>query len=277
MDWESIRFLDGKERNRVRAAVNRIKVDSEEALKVAVIECEGVVYRMAYTKEEADSINLVYYHWTDDFTSDMFPCYIQYECGYIGITFDMFKCGSGYQVVTCLGYRTIRDKRDGRQCKPPYLDPNKMPANVNAYSEVDKRTMADILANLIASGCTLDQVTQYFANNKFIGRRYRIKQWMKRKDIRLMATKQVKSVLDSLGYSDQRVVELLGEAIDLAKKTKNAKALMEAVREVAIWRGFNDKDTETVERTAEITDYHKDMQKLEESKRTVKLIEKTEQ
>ena len=91
-----------------------------------------------------------------------------------------------------------------------------------------------------------------------------------------MATKQVKAVLDSMGYSDQKVVDLFAEAVKLAKDTRNAKALIEAVREIALWRGFTDKDTETLERTAEITDYHKDMEKLEETKKTVKLVEKTE-
>lgn len=41
MNWESIQFMDGDERNRCKRAVNRIKVDSAEAMKEAMILCEG--------------------------------------------------------------------------------------------------------------------------------------------------------------------------------------------------------------------------------------------
>lgn len=62
---------------------------------------------MAYTKDEAKDIGLAYYHWSDDLNEKEFPCYVEFECGFIALCFSIFRVGSCYQVVTCLGYRTV--------------------------------------------------------------------------------------------------------------------------------------------------------------------------
>ena len=72
------------------------------------------------------------------------------------------------------------------------------------------------------------------------------------------------------------VIDWAMEAQNLIKTTKNAKAYVELIKEVANWAGFNDKDTETTTQSLELIDYHKDLKSLEEKKQTAKLTQTVE-
>ena len=136
---------------------------------------------------------------------------------------------------------------------------------------------AAIVASLMASGCDVDQIQIYFANNISPVSRNQVKLMMAKKVVKEMATKKVDQALEEAGMTPDFVIEWAKDAHRLILERKDTRSLVALIGEVANWTGFNDKDVVKTSETVEAIDYEKDLLTMKETEQKLKLTKKTEE
>ena len=278
-DYSQVRIFTLKQKNDMRNLTAKAYklVDLDNDLSQLMMELDGKQWRVAYREDEAKLVNLSYVHWRDTDPAHMeYPCYVQYECGWIALTIDWFSTPMTLNLVTALGHRILSSKSTRAGNIKPYFDIMKRPITLQKAYGANVYTKKALVAGLMACNCNLDQIAQYFKYLPGTNQRRKIKTYMAKKEVIKMATEEVKQALGELGITPEYIINQMKEALEYAKKTKNAKALVEGVKEMANWTGFNDKDTKTKTQAIELIDYHKDLATLETETKKVKLIETKE-
>ena len=92
-----------------------------------------------------------------------------------------------------------------------------------------------------------------------------------------MVNKDIRDILLARGYDPDRTITLFEEVMEMCRKTHNAKAAVEAIKLVASWTGFDEKEKTIRTDTIEAIDYKKDLASLEESGKKLILTQKTEE
>jgi len=275
--WKKIEVVQiGSESNLVKnVGFKVLTMIDKVGIDKALVKFDDCIYRVAYSQEEADSIGVKYHDYkTVDYTAIQYPCYLLFADKWVGVVFGVYNIMNKAMAITGLGERLcmvkIMNQNKFETNNEIYLDLNNKPADLDAYKDapISKGMM---VAQLLASGCNVEQIVQYFSNDPTLRRKRTINRIINTKGVRQMATKLVKEALAEKGLDPSLVIDWALEAKNMCTRNNNPKALVDLIRETAEWAGFHDKDTETKTDTVELVDYHKDMLTLNESKQTIKL------
>ena len=282
IDCSKIKVYTIKEKTENRTLINKINriMDSPRDFSSVMMVVDGKEMRMAYTKEEADSIGLEYIHYSKlDVYTACFPLYMEFACGWIALVLDWFTAPISINVVTPMGFRELVWKRHkiGESFEhKPYFDVAKIPLYFKRMTGKAVFTKKAMVAGLMACNCDVEQITKYFQHLPVANLRNKIKATMKDKEVIKLATETVKRALEDKGITPEWIIEQMCEAMELSKKTKNSRSLVDAVKEMANWTGFNEKNTKTNVKELEFTNYHEDMKNLTSDTNKVKMVEKKE-
>jgi len=286
--WDEIvPIITSEDRTKVRKMFARFTpIAHKSTFSKIKIDYRGKEYVVAYTKEEADRLGIEYKYYKDLIRkTNTFPMYVLFDDDLVGICFYIYIIGKWKAVVTALGFRMIHydSKFDmdhpGKLKKvipPCYFDVNNQPFNLSLTGAESSKTKKQLIAMLLAYGCSTKQIAAYFTQDERLTKLATIKTICNNKEVRQMANKFVKDVLAERGITPDKVLDYYEEAIEMAKKSKNAKAFIEICRDFAKWTGFDDKETQTQQNMIEATNYHEDMAKLTKSQETIKLTQQKE-
>lgn len=282
IDCSKIKVYTMKEKTENRTLIKKINriMDSPRDFSSVMMVVDGKEMRMAYTKEEADSIGLEYIHYSElDVYTAYFPLYMEFACGWIALVLDWFTAPRSINVVTPMGFRELKTERNKiSECfeHKPYFDIAKIPLYFKRMTGKAVFTKKAMVAGLMACNCDVEQIAKYFQHLPVSNLRNKIKATMKDKEVIKLATETVKRALEDKGITPEWIIEQMQEAMELSKKTKNSRSLVDAVKEMANWTGFNEKTTKTNIREIEATNYHEDMKNLTSDTNKIKLVEKKE-
>lgn len=281
IDWSKIRVLNNFEeiREYLKFRTRTIKVADIVGIDLAEVEYEDKIYPIAYTPEKAKELGIKYTHWGNaDFINLETPCYVQFADRWIGLVLEVVASLGSIVLLTPIGQRAVIAAAGHRNQKrlTPYFDLSNKPIAFYKYRGNNDITKSYVVARLMAAGCSVDEISAFFKRDRSLDNRKKIKQMMSQRSVKEMASKMVKEALDERGIDPSFVIDWALEAQNLIKTTKNAKAYVELIKEVANWTGFNDKETETTTQSVELIDYHKDLKSLEEKKQSAKLTQTVE-
>ena len=248
-------------------------------LEKALLKYDDEIYRMAYSKEEADSIGLDYHDYRDAKWENLsFPCYVLFEDNWVGLCLYIVRVTSHISVITALGERVVdapRNKEHTNKQIKSYFDLNNKPASLTSR-RLGGMTKSIMIARLMSAGCNVQQIEQYFANDPTLRRKQKILKIMKKKEVKAMASKMAREALRERGIDPDFVIDMTIEALEMIKAKKDTRSFVTLIQETADWTGFKDKETETTTDTLELIDYNKDLKTLTESKKTAKLTHEAE-
>ena len=279
IEWHKLRvFKDFKEvkyyatyRDKMLTACDAIGID------IAQAEFNGKIYQVAYTLEKAKELGIEYTDWDKaDFSNLKTPCYVRFYDDWVGLVFEVVASLGSVVLMTPLGQRPVTSGSNSKlKIIKPYFNLVNKPVTYTS-GKVDTKTKKYMVAKMMSAGCSVEEIAAFFKRDTSLNTKSKIKTIMMKKDVREMATKMVKEALNERGIDPNFVIDWALEAQNLIKTTKNAKAYVELIKEVANWAGFNDKDTETTTQSVELIDYHKDLKSLEEKKQSAKLTQTVE-
>ena len=279
VEWSKLRiFNDFKEVNDFTIFNKKfVKVADAVGIDLVQVEFQDKIYQCAYSLDKANELGIKYTDWDKaDYSNLKTPCYIRFYDNWVGLVLEVVASLGSVVLMTAFGQRPVLAGTNKIQkVIKPYFDLANKPI-LYATGKADKRTKTYMIAKLMSSGCSIEEITAFFKRDNSLNSRQKIKRIMRTKEVKEMATKMVRDALNERGINPDFVIDWAMEAQNLIKTTKNAKAYVELIKEVANWAGFNDKDTETVTQTAELVDYHKDLKSLEEKKQTAKLTQTIE-
>lgn len=89
-----------------------------------------------------------------------------------------------------------------------------------------------------------------------------------------MVREEVKEILSRMGLTEERVVQMLLEAHDVAKEKRDASNMLRATENLIDMHGLKDKTKETTTRTLELESSTEDLAKLERVQERIKLEQK---
>ena len=264
MDYDQIRVFTFKQKDaltRLHSRVSNLNVAKE--FDTVIVDVEGTEYIMAYKKEDADEKGIEYVHWSafNPYTAK-YPCYIEFECGWVGLVLDWFTAPQSVNIITALGHRVLRTKTKNSVGIKPYFDIDKKPLRVFEKKQINKHTRKALVAGLMALNCTHEQICAYFKGSKEKLLRTNIKSMMRKKEVIKMATEEVKNALADLGITPEYILKGMNKAIDLAEKKGRVDVLVTAWDKLATYAGFYDKDTKTKTNAIELTSSTTDLQCL---------------
>ena len=248
----------------------------------AFCEYEGKEYRICYKEEDAIAEGIQFVScYALNLDKLEYPCYVQFEDKYVALCVDWFSSQLGDYIVTFMGFRLINSRVN--KGHKPYFDINNKPATLGYRDRQSVRHKRDMIANLMAHNCNLEQICAYFKHDKSSFKRSNIKRLMATKKVKEMATEQVKEVMKNMGITPETILKefqfLVKTAKEMAIERNNPVALKvmgETLANLANYIGFNDKDTTTEKRTLELVDYHEDMKELTSETQKIKMIEERE-
>lgn len=241
----------------------------------------GQKFKVAYTKEQADKLNIPYKHWKDVRVFDL-PAYVLFADNWVGLCFKAISMQWTLMLVTPIGDRMLYRKASrGGKITPldPYFDILNAPVNFDIRQKLIKMPYNKklILSQLMAKGCTMRELSVYFFKHLKPAKRKYFKTMMESQEVKAMATDAVKQALDRAGLSEDYVIEMAKNAEKMAIENRNVKALVDLIREVAEWTGFHDKNVVKTSESAEMIDYEKDLLTAKETEKSIKLVKKTEE
>ena len=91
-----------------------------------------------------------------------------------------------------------------------------------------------------------------------------------------MIKDEVREILQRVGLTEDRVVQMLLDAHEVAKEKRDAANMLRATENLVDMYGLKDKAKETQTRTLEIESEVEDLQRLENVKERAKLTQKDE-
>ena len=258
-----------------------VKVIDQIGFDKAEVKFLDKVWRVAYTKSEADKLGVKYVHYSEFKHTDA-PGYVLFEDQWVGFVMKAFLLQWTFLVVTPIGDRTFyrKNRRTGAiTSAKPSFDVLNAPFNMDVRNRLANMPYGkkQIVASLMASGCDANQIQVYFANNVSPISRRHIKVMMARKEIKEMATKKVDQALEEAGMTPDFVIEWAKDAHRLILERKDTRSLVALIGEVANWTGFNDKEVVKTTDTIEAIDYEKDLLTMKETEQKLKLTKKTEE
>ena len=211
---------------------------------------KGTIEYSIYTKEEADSLGLSYVYWKDaqagqmGITDDDYvgECIRRWESRYKGgrIVFTAVTFPMGTGVVFSTG-RLRRLKYLEKQRNDIYYFGNK-PDKLNkpgitvkesvVCAKVYVLTMNHMWAYKFVRPWMTDKQCEHWGNA-----------FINTKRGRQMIREEIKLLLEDMGYKDEQVIELLAEALNMARKSKNCTNFNRAVENIVRLKGW-DKPTD---------------------------------
>ncbi len=282
MNWDDIRVANDLDNKQVRKLNSRMRAVNAIGFEKLEVFIGDVKYRVAYSKEEADELNIKYVEWQKVKQHPLvFPFYVLFADNWVAIILGIFKMGRWKAAVTPLGWRLLfYDGLVTKRRKQPPLPIFDIIKNNNVdlfcNDKQSLKTRKQMIALMLAHGCNTEQIKAYFSNDTNYNKTKKIKQYCSKKEVRDMANEFVKKTLEERGITPDFVIDEFYEAVSMAKEKKNLRALVEILKEFANWTGFNDKDTKTMKNTFEMVNYHEDMAKLTSQKEVVKLSQEKE-
>lgn len=279
MKYDEIKVFTFKEKDAVRRLTSRCsdRCKTDRDFDNVLLLIDGIEYRLAYKKEDADKMGIEYTHWSK-FKAPMakYPCYVEFECGWVAIVLDWFSAPHSINVITGMGHRVIENNNKNNYDMKPYFDIEKKPVRLFGKSGVNKYTRKALVAGLMALNCNHEQICAYYKGSPEKQLRTNIKSMMRNKEVIKMATEEVKNALADLGITPEYILKGMNKAIDLAEKKGRVDVLVTAWDKLATYAGFYDKDTKTKTNAIEFTSSTTDLQTLQEDIQKVKLVQQQE-
>lgn len=230
-----------------------------------------------YTREEADALGITYRHWRE---CDVKGEYGLSDDGYVTELLDRAKYGTdihGYWSFTggiAKSYKNARKPVVGELLVGPLVSGERKAKKIEEAMKTSRAR--EIIRAYIINDKKIDlAVKQCLPAAPMV----ELNKWrtVAKSEVFKMAVKEeILSLLDSNGFSRQKTIMLLSEAIEMAREKKDVGNMMRAVENLFDILGFREKEThkESITHSAHTLEHLADS--LIEHKDTVKLTREVE-
>ena len=130
------------------------------------------------------------------------------------------------------------------------------------------------IIQMAAHGLDVDEIVSLLCVSSASERADYIKSFYKSEECVNMVREEVKEILSRMGLTEERVVQMLLDAHDVAKEKRDASNMLRATENLIDMHGLKDKAKETTTRSLELESSTEDLEKLERVQERIKLEQK---
>jgi len=132
------------------------------------------------------------------------------------------------------------------------------------------------VVTMAANGMDINEIVNVLSPADKSSRTDYIKNFYKSEECAKMIREEVKQILNNVGLTEEKVVEMLLDAHNTAKEKRDVSNMLRATENLVELFGLNDKTKETTTRTLEIESEVEDLARLENVRERARLTQKDE-
>jgi len=242
--------------------------------KMTINHKSGPVDYEIFTEDEANEQGLEYSHWkvapegTFGLSDD----------GYIGLVikrkmYDGNRMGDNEYIRMPWGYTFYNPKYHKKKFK---ARGRMTPHTLSGKREIEVKLggkKGENLAQVYAQCGNYDLAIDWTYGDHTQNEHRTYKRWMKSETFKKMVREELNKLLKDKGFSEAETIDMLREAIEMAKDKKDVTNLMRAVENLQDMHGMKDKEKQVQTTQLEATATRKLLDTLAEEERVLKLRE----
>jgi len=233
----------------------------------------------AFDEEEAKKRGIPYSYWKDLHYSkelaESVPFYVLSDDGIVVPIHSIAFIRSGIVLKSAFGYYHLpysNAQYYNSRAKMLVLAENRSQTEDYISHKYTKGALLDgAVVRMAANGLDIGEIVNILCVSPKSQRAQKIKKFYKSEECTKMVREEVKKILESCGITEQTVIEMLLDAMKVAKEKRDAANMLRAAENFVDMYGMKDKDRQIDTRTFELESESEDLAKLEKVSNRIKL------
>lgn len=233
----------------------------------------------AHSLEKAIELSIPYVYWKDlDAKSHIHKEEVFWVLSDDDVVVPIFHVAptpTGYILRGPFGQYIL--PRNRKKARMFVLSKSKAHSKENFTRKHQIRSHLDVnIVTMAANGMDINEIVNVLSPADKSSREDYIKKFYQSEKCAKMIREEVKQILNNVGLTEEKVVEMLLEAHETAKEKRDVSNMLRATENLVELFGLNDKTKETTTRTLEIESEVEDLARLENVRERARLTQKDE-